>query len=47
MQGVKGPSVAAAMAWVASTAWIQSLAWELPYAMGAAIKKKLLLKISM
>ena len=38
-QQVKGSGVATAAAKVAAAAGIQSLAQELPYAMGAAIKK--------
>ena len=32
--------IAAAVVYVVALARIQSLAWELPYAMGAALKKK-------
>ena len=35
-----------AVAQIAVVAWIQSLAWELPYAAGAAIKKKIIKKIN-
>ena len=40
LQWVKGSGIAAAVAWVTAAAQIQSLAWEIPYAAGAAIKKK-------
>ena len=40
VQWVKGSGVAAAVVQVTAAAWIQSLAQELPYATGAAIKKK-------
>ena len=39
-QQVKGSGVATAASWVTAVARIQFLAWELPYAVGAAIKKK-------
>ena len=38
--GLKGSSIATAVAWVAVAPQIQSLAWELPYALGVAIKFK-------
>ena len=31
-----------AVVWVSAVAGIQSLAWELPYALGAAIKKMII-----
>ena len=37
---VKRSGMATAVAWVPAVAGIQSLAQKLPYAMGAAIKKK-------
>ena len=46
-QWIKKSSVAAAMVEVSAVAQIQSLAQELPYAVGAAIKLKKLLKRTM
>ena len=40
LQWVKGSGIGAAVSWVTAAAQIQSLAWEIPYAAGAAIKKK-------
>ena len=40
VQWVKGSGIGAAVSWVTAAAQIQSLAWEIPYAAGAAIKKK-------
>jgi len=37
---VKGSGIATTVALVAVVAQIQSLAWELPYAIGAAMKKE-------
>ena len=37
--GLRNPT---AVAWVTAEARVQSLAWELPYAMDAAIKNKLI-----
>ena len=39
-QCVKGSDVAAAVAQITAMAQVQSLALEIPYAVGAAIKKK-------
>jgi len=40
VQWVKGSSVAAAAVWITVAAQIRPLAWKVPYAKGAAIKKK-------
>ena len=54
VQGVKGSSIAAGMAYVAFVAWVvavaqiqplRNVAWEFPYATGAAMKFKKKIKI--